>query len=127
MIEVRRVLFTHASEVRRTEETPFDRSGVIADAARILGLTPEVIERSLFADLRSEHLLRAAPILEPAALVEAWELGQAQAVLLTAVRIVCEVRSASAGLVRAFFAKLKFHQLLFSADTPIPRARSGPT
>jgi predicted nuclease of restriction endonuclease-like RecB superfamily len=127
-VELRRVLFTHASEVRRTasppsEEDPaaaklaqFDRAAVLADAARMLGLEPDVVERAMFADLKSEHLLREAPLLDAESLVEAWELGQAQAVLLTAVRITCDVSSASAGLVRAFFAKLKFHKLLFSAE-----------
>jgi predicted nuclease of restriction endonuclease-like RecB superfamily len=116
--ELRRVLFTHASEIRRTrsEGEPFDRAAVVKEAASILGLAPEVLERAMFADLRSEHVLRSAPTCDASSLVEAWELGQAQAVLLTAVRITCEVASASPGLVRAFFAKLKFHKLLFSAE-----------
>ena len=75
-----------------------------------------MVDRALFADLRSEHVLHAAPSFDAEHLVDAWELGQAQAVLLTAVRITCEVWSASAGLVRAFFAKLKFHKLLFSVE-----------
>lgn len=123
--ELRRVLFTHASEARRTaaEGARFDRAAVVAEAARVLALEPELLERALFADLRSEHVLRGAPSFDAEHLVEAWELGQAQAVLLTAVRITCEVWSASAGLVRAFFAKLKFHKLLFSIE-PIEEAAS---
>ncbi|MBX3206790.1 MAG: DUF790 family protein [Labilithrix sp.] len=117
-IELRRVLFTHASEARRAREEGerFDRDAVVADAAKVLAIPPEVVDRALFSDLRSEHVLRAPPALDAASLVEAWELGQAQAVLLTAVRITCEVSSASPGLVRAFFAKLKFNKLLFSAE-----------
>src|SRR5262249_38266692 len=64
----------------------------------------------------SEHVLRAAPVLGAEELVESWELGQAQAVLLAAVRVTCDIASSSPGLVRAFFARLKFHQLLFSAE-----------
>ena len=41
--------------------------------------------------------------------------------LLTAVRVTCEVRSSSPGLVRAFFAKLKFHKLLFRAERMVGR------
>jgi uncharacterized protein len=116
--ELRRVLFTHASELRRTREegTAFDRAIAIDETARILGVTPDDVERGMFADLRSEHLLRAAPTDDAAHLVAAWELGQAQAVLLTAVKVTCEVRSGSAGLVRAFFARLKFHKLLFQIE-----------
>jgi len=117
-VEIRRVLFTHASETRRRygANERFDREAVVADTAKTLGIAPDVLERAMFADLRSEHVLRAAPTLDAESLVEAWELGQAQAVLLTAVRLTCEVRSASPGLVRAFFAKLKFHKLLFTAE-----------
>jgi predicted nuclease of restriction endonuclease-like RecB superfamily len=117
-VEIRRVLFTHASEARRTrgEDEPFDRAKILGEAARILGQEPEDVERALFADLRSEHVLRAAPVVDADGLVEAWELGQAQAVLLVAVRVTCEIGGSSPGLVRAFFSKLKFHQLLFSAE-----------
>ena len=117
-VELRRVLFTRASEVRRAygPNERFDRDAVLAAAAKELGMAPEVIERAMFSDLRSEHVLRAAPALDAESLVDAWEVGQAQAVLLAAVRITCEVRSASPGLVRAFFAKLKFHKLLFTAE-----------
>lgn len=116
--EIRRVLFKHASEMRRGLEpgVPFDRARALEEAAASLRLSPDVVERALFADLRSEHLLRAAPTLDAASLVETWELGQAQAVLLTAVRITCEVAAGSPGLVRELFAKLKFHKLLFSAE-----------
>lgn len=117
-IEVRRMLFTHASEARRaaSDGEPFSRDVVIGEVAKLLGIEPADVERGMFADLRGEHVLREAPILDAESLVEQWQLGQAQAVLLAAVRVTCEVRSASPGLVRAFFAKLKFHKLLFSAE-----------
>jgi uncharacterized protein len=117
-VELRRIVFTHASEIRRAlaEGEPFDRTVVLDEAARVLGTTPDVVERAMFADLKGEHRLRAAPTLSPESVVEAWELGQAQAVLLTAVRITCTIASASPGLLRAFFAKLKFHQLLFTTE-----------
>ena len=115
-VELRRVLFTRASEARRRDGERFDRARVLAEAARELGLEPDTVERAMFSDLKAEHVLRAAPTLDAASLVEAWELGQAQAVLLTAVRITCEISAASPGLARAFFAKLKFHKLLFSVE-----------
>ncbi|MDF2696893.1 MAG: hypothetical protein K0S65_5276, partial [Labilithrix sp.] len=64
--EIRRVLFTRASAVRQQqgEGERFDRAAVIAEAANELGLTPDVIERALFADLRSEHVLRSGPVLD---------------------------------------------------------------
>ncbi|MBX3228706.1 MAG: DUF790 family protein [Labilithrix sp.] len=108
-IALRRTLFLAAAKARK--EGTFDRAALVAAAG-----DPVHVERALFSDLKSEHVLQAPPAVTPAALVESWELGQAQAVLLTAVRVTCELSSSSAGLVRAFFAKLKFHQLLFSAE-----------
>ncbi len=114
--ELRRVLFTHASEARRALGERFDRARVVTEAAALLGIGPEVLERAMFADLKSEHLLRTAPTLDAASLVEAWELGQAQAVLLAAVRVEIQISAASPGLARAFFARLKFHKLLFTVE-----------
>jgi predicted nuclease of restriction endonuclease-like RecB superfamily len=51
------------------------------------------------------------PIDAPA-LVAAYERGQAQAVLLRAVKITVEVKAASVGATRAFFRRLKFLRLL---------------
>lgn len=117
-IAVRQAVFTRASEARRElgDGERFDRDAALADAARELGLEPEAVERALFSDLRAEHILRAAPTLDAESLVEAWELGQAQAALLMATRVTIDVEAGSPGLVRALFAKMKFHRLLFSAE-----------
>ena len=112
--EVRRVVFGLAAEKRRAGA--FDRSAILEEAAGRFSTDVLAIERGLFADLRGEHVLREAAVMDAPSLVEAWELGQAQAVLLTAVRITIDIRSASPGLLRAFFAKLKFHRLLFSVE-----------
>jgi predicted nuclease of restriction endonuclease-like RecB superfamily len=111
---VRREVFTRAAVARRAGA--FDRGALVAAAATSLGLDAEALERALFADLRGEHLLRDVPPMSAEALLEAYEMGRAQAVLLRAVRVVCEVRAASPGPLRALFAKLKFLQLLFTAE-----------
>lgn len=113
-VDVRREVFERAARERR--QGRFDRGAILADSAAALAMRPESIERALFADLRREHLVRSAPSLSAASLVEAYDLGCAQAILLRAVRVVCEVRAASPGLLRAFFARLKWGQLLFSAE-----------
>ena len=106
---LRRQVFLAAAAARKAGA--FERAAVLASIG-----DPAQIERTLFSDLKSEHRLQDAPALSAPELVEQWELGQAQAVLLTAVRVVCEIRASSPGLVRAFFSKLKFHQLLFAAE-----------
>ena len=115
---LRRALFTRASLARRTrcEGEVWSREEIVSEVAATLGVLPEELLRGLFSDLRAEHVLRAAPSLDAESVVLAWELGQAQAVLLTAVRVTIDVRAASPGALRAFFAKLKFHQLLFASE-----------
>jgi predicted nuclease of restriction endonuclease-like RecB superfamily len=119
---VRRAVFTLASECRNAPErtTPLDRQHILEAAAHALGITTNAAERALFADLRGEHLLVAAPLSNADSMVDHYELAQAQAILLRAVRVTCDVRAASPGLLRAFFAKLKFHKLLFFAERTSP-------
>lgn len=115
-IAVRRAIFLRGAALRRarTDARPFDRDAVFAEVASSMGRVPAELEAALFSDLRGEHVLRAAPAMNAAALVETYELGRAQAVLLRAVRVTCEIEAASPGSLRAFFSKLKFHRLLFT-------------
>ncbi|MBS2016585.1 MAG: DUF790 family protein [Deltaproteobacteria bacterium] len=114
-VALRRDLFRRACTSRRTHGS-LDRARVIAETAEALGVDAERVEKALFADRRGENVLRTAPNLSPRALVDAYEMGRTQAVLLKAARVVCDVGSTSPALVRAFFAKLKFHQLLFTIE-----------
>jgi len=116
---VRRAIFTRATELRRAtrdDARPFPRDAVVAEVALAMGREPADLENALFSDLRGEHVLRSAPALNAASIVEAYELGRAQAILLRAVRVTCKVKAASPGLLRAFFARMKFHRLLFSVS-----------
>lgn len=116
--EIRRVVFERAQAARLALPvgTPFDRARVLAEAGAALGLSADATERALFADLKGAHALVSAPAVGARGLVDAWELGQAQAVLLRATRVACTIAHASPGPLRAFFAKLKFRRLLFTAE-----------
>ncbi len=111
---VRRAVFTRASEARAALEAVdrFDRNAIIAEIARQRGTSTEGIERALFADLRGAQLLVAFDAPHAEALVASYEHGQAQAVLLRAVRVTVDVHCASAGVLRALFRRLKFLRLL---------------
>ena len=117
-LTVRRDVFLRATRSRRTRDVlrPFDRDAVIEAVASSLGQAPAEIERALFADLRGEHVLRSAPVVDAASIVDAYELGRAQAILLRAVRVRCDVQAGSPLAVRAFFAWLKFQRLLFTTE-----------
>jgi predicted nuclease of restriction endonuclease-like RecB superfamily len=117
-VALRSALFQRASEVRRArvDLAPFDRDAIVRDVAASMSRAPEELERALFADLRGEHVQRSAPTQDAASIVEAYELGRAQAILLRAVRMRCEVDAGSPAAVRAFFAWLKFQKLLFAVE-----------
>ncbi|MGA7118936.1 MAG: DUF790 family protein [Polyangiaceae bacterium] len=111
---VRRAVFQRASEARAALEAVdrFDRSTIIAEVARERGTSSDAIERSLFADLRGAHLVIAFERPSAESLVASYERGQAQAVLLRAVRVTVDVRCASVRAFRTLFRRLKFLRLL---------------
>lgn len=106
---LRREVFELAASARKSGA--FVRAGVLASVAEARGTTVDAIERALFSDLRAAHKLLAFAGMAPAALVQAYERGQAQAVLLRATKIVVDV-TAAPGPTRALFHKLKFLRLL---------------
>ncbi len=113
-IELRRELFLRATIARRAtpDGTRFDRDAVVASLARDRGVASDAVERGLFADLRDAHELTDFEAIAKEALVALWERGQAQAVLLRAVRVTVDVRRTTPGATRALFHRLKFLRLL---------------
>jgi uncharacterized protein len=113
---LRRSVFLRASATWR-ELSPgahFDRNAVLEAAASEHGLSSEALELGLYADLREAHCVTAFEPVAARHLVEAYELAQAQAVLLRAVRVVAVVECATPGAYRALFHKLKFLRLLYT-------------
>ena len=109
---LRRDLFLRAAAARR--DGTFERRAILDELAGRHGLPPDELERAVYADLRGAHVLRAMDPISARSLVDAYELGQAQAVLLRAVRVAVEVECATPGAYRALFQKLKFLRLLYS-------------
>jgi predicted nuclease of restriction endonuclease-like RecB superfamily len=115
-VALRKEVFELAAARRREleEDGDFDRDELLASVADARGMTPDAIERGLYADLKSAHVVRTVKAPPPRALVEGYDLEQARAVLLRAVRVTARVRGATPGAMRALFHKLKFLRLLFS-------------
>jgi predicted nuclease of restriction endonuclease-like RecB superfamily len=111
--QLRSVLFMRAAQERRLHRHAFDRGAVLRAVGAELGHDVEQLERALFADLPSQHVLLGATTESAAALVERFERAQFQAVLLRAVRISAWVRVRDVQQARALFRALKFHRLLF--------------
>lgn len=109
-IELRRELFLLSAERRRAGA--FERQAVIAEVAARHSVSPDTVEKAMYADLKSAHRLVRCWVPEPEALVFLYERAQVQAVLLRATKVVAEVRCRSADAYRVLFRKLKFRQLL---------------
>jgi predicted nuclease of restriction endonuclease-like RecB superfamily len=112
---IRRDVFTRASRVRQ-ELAPgglFDRSAILSEIGERHGRSAESMDEALFADLRGAHRLVSFEKVDAETLVASYERGQAQAVLLRAVKVTVEVRCAAASALRALFRRLKFLQLLY--------------
>lgn len=118
-VELRDALFARATTWRR--EARFDRAALLEEFARERGLDRETLEASLYADLRGAARLRAPErgALVPggaSALVDRYDLAQAQAALVRATRVLVAIGGRSPIALRALFRKLKFHRLLFSIE-----------
>lgn len=115
-VALRKSVFERASKARQSlaDDARFDRAAILAAAAEEHATTAEEIDRGLFADLRSAQALETFAALAPEALVAEWERGQAQAVLLRAVKVQVEIECASPGAYRALFRRLKFLRLLYT-------------
>lgn len=123
--EVRRVVFERAAALRRSLEDGerLDRERALAEAGAALALAPDVVERVLFSDLRGAQILRSLEAIGPAGLVDAYDRGRAQAILLRAVRVVAQVECATPAAYRALFHRMKFLRLLHTIERAQPGVR----
>ncbi len=114
--ELRRLVFVEAAGVRRAlgPGEDFDRTSVLEGVAEARGAEESVddLDRKLYSDLRQAHRLVEAPSMSGDALVERYEIAQAQAVLLRATRVTAEVECRDAVTYRYLFRQLKFRRLL---------------
>lgn len=118
---LRKTLFELASRCRMELEgtSEFPRAALVAQVAAEHGVSPEIIEDSLFSDLKGAAKLVLVSDMTPTELVEQYELVHVQAVLLRAVRITADVVCAQPAAYRNLFAKLKFRRLLYRlSDAP---------
>jgi predicted nuclease of restriction endonuclease-like RecB superfamily len=115
-IELRREVFSAASVARAKGEGHVDRRAVLESVATARGLSPEGVESALYSDLKGEQILAEVDGTGPETLVERYDRGQVQAVLLRAVRVVADVTCAVPAAYRALFRELKFRRLLYRIE-----------
>lgn len=118
---VREKVFTAAAEHRRSlraagHRAPFRRDVVLDAVARELGVEPETIAATLFADLKDENRLLQFEDLSAQRLVDRYNVALAQAVLLRSIKVTAEVRGEKPARYRQLFRQLKFHRLLYRVE-----------
>jgi predicted nuclease of restriction endonuclease-like RecB superfamily len=113
----RRALFSEAQQARTRSEA-WDRTRVLEAAASGLGLSPEALLRSLFADLPSERIVDLpSPPSDPHELARRANLALAQGFLHRSSRVTLVLR----GNARAVVRQVQLRRLLCSV-----RPRTGP-
>lgn len=112
--ELRAVLFETAAAERRQlgPRERWDRGHVMDRVAETLGLSRDVLEERLFADLRDNEKLAAFRTIDPAGLLQRYDLALAQAVLLRATRVVVTLEPQAPADLRRLFRAARFRGLL---------------
>ena len=120
---LREKIFTAAAEQRKTlrasgrARAPFRRDAVLDAVAEELKLRPDQVASAMFADLRDENrLLSFDQALDAQRLLDRYNVGLAQSVLLKSVHIEAEVRGEKPARYRQLFRQLKFHRLLYRVE-----------
>jgi predicted nuclease of restriction endonuclease-like RecB superfamily len=120
---LREKIFTAAAEQRKAlrvagqARSPFRRDAVLESVAGELNLKPEQVAAAMFADLRDENrLLSFDQTIDAQRLVDRYNVGLAQSVLLRSVHVQAEVRNEKPARYRQLFRQLKFHRLLYRVE-----------
>lgn len=118
---VREAVFTAAAEARKAlkadgHRQPFRRDAVLNEVGGKLGLAPEKVAESMFADLKDENRLLDFKDLSAERLIDRYNVALAQAVLLRSVRVTVEVRGEKPARYRQLFRQIKFHRLVAKVD-----------
>jgi uncharacterized protein len=122
---VREKVFTAAADYRRQmrsngtgpgHRATFQRDEILNAVAAELDIEPEAVSKSLFADLRDENRLLSFDDMKAQWLIDRYNVGLAQAVLLRSVLVKVEVRNERPARYRQLFRRLKFHRLLYRVE-----------
>lgn len=116
-IELRRRVFTRAQAMgplalgrdllgRPTAED------VLASVGAELGMTAEQVADALYGDLKEAQLLQSWRAVQPDELLERYNVGLVQALLLRAARVEIELDAPTVPRLRQLLRFAKFHQLI---------------
>jgi predicted nuclease of restriction endonuclease-like RecB superfamily len=95
-----------------TLASAFDRPAVLNQAAAELGMPPDAVEQSLFADLKSEQRLTRFKDTTAERLLHRYNVALAQAVLMRSIQVRVIIRGEKPARMRQLLRLVKFHRLI---------------
>lgn len=111
--ELRERVFLVASAARsRSERATLDRRVILDQVASELGTTADVIDRGLFADLKSEQRIVRFDDCTVDQLLHRYNVALVQAILLRATSVTVHIHGEAASRYRQLFRAIKFHRLI---------------
>ncbi len=99
-----------------TRRFDFDRATILAAVAVEHDLEESQVEAGLYADLKSEQILRDWKPCRPRWLLERYNVALAQGVLFRAVELEIRIDGGSVRRHRELFRKIKFFQLMHRVE-----------
>ena len=108
---IREAVF-RAATMKRAEKAPFDRAAIIHAVAAELGISWEVVENGLFADLKDERRVVKFADCAPEFLLHRYNAALAQAVLLKCSAMEVRIWGETPARFRQLFRAVKFHRLI---------------
>ena len=119
--ELREKVFLAAAEARRPG-AHFDRAAILDRVAAEAGAAPEVIDRGLFADLKSEQRCVGFDDFTVDQLLNRYNVALAQAILLRSTGVTVQVYGETPARYRQLFRAIKFHRLICDIQPSGPDA-----
>jgi uncharacterized protein len=110
---LRREAFTLAAQRGYGER---EAGAVLGELAQKYELEAEALREVLYADLPEREVLTALPELTPAALLERYQLAQAQGLLYYATEMVIQAHRNTSGEYKKLFRFLKFYGLMYAVE-----------
>lgn len=116
-VDLRRMVFeasaaSHPVATRKSRLHTVSRDDVLARVAAALEVDVAAVEEGLYADLKSQQRLVSFRTLTPRALLDRYNLAQAQGLLFRAHELHIDVAVDRPSRLRQLFRWLKFHQLM---------------
>jgi predicted nuclease of restriction endonuclease-like RecB superfamily len=114
---IREKVFLAATKVRTenarsASSSGFIRTVILDQIGKELSLTPELLEQSLFADLKGEQRLTGFQDITVEQLLHRYNVALAQSVLLRATGVSILVTGETPTRYRQLFRAIKFHRLI---------------